>query len=452
MRKTSFIQLAVLLVLLVVSNLNAQSPMAFSLQQAQDYAFKNNATLKNAFYDVEIAKKMVKQNTAIGLPQVSAGLEYNDFLNIPTSLIPNFLKFLDTTGRAPDYLPLRFGLEYNLTAKASVTQLLYSGQYLVGLQTANAFLETAKQKFIQQRMDIRDQVAESYVGLLILDEGIKILDSTYKSMGQMVNEAEAVFKQGLIEDIDVDQLRLNLSNIESTLITNRNLKLISYNYLKFLMGVNPNQNILLTDDLNSFLAVVNHDVLMNTAFDYRNNINYTIFQKQEYLVKMQYKLSKTAYQPTLAAFFGTSYNAQRTEWTFFDKHESWFNTTNWGVSLSIPIWSSGSRKNSVDQARLNVEKMKVSSEQLKTSLNLDVETKKNDFNKTYLVFNNNKKGLETAAKIYDRTTIKYRKGLSSSTDLNQKYSQFMKAEGDYTQALFDLLRAKIRLSSLLEKY
>ncbi len=448
MRKNAFIQLLLICLLLAVSDLSAQAPMAFSLQQAQDYAIENNITLKNAFFDVEIAKKMVKQNTAIGLPQVSAEIGYNDFLNVPTTLLPTAI-FGDTIpGR---YAALKFGLEYNVSAKASVSQLLYSGQYLVGLQTAKAFLETSKQKFLQEKMSIRDQIAEAYIGVLILEESNTILDSTYQSMVTMVKEAEAVLKQGLIEDIDVDQLKLNQSNIESTIITTRNQRLIAYNFLKFLLGVKIDQTIQLTDNLDFFLASVNHDILMNSAFDYRNNISYTLFQKQEYLVTMQYKLSKTAYQPTLVAFLGTSYNAQRTEWNFFDTHSAWFNTTNFGVTLSVPIWSSGSRKYSVDQARLNVAKMKNSDDQLKTSLNLMAETLKNDFNKSFLVFNNKKQGLETAGKIYDRTSIKYRKGYASSTDLNQKYSQFMVAEGEFTQALFDLLKARVKLTSFLEK-
>jgi outer membrane protein TolC len=444
MKKLFF--LSALAFLFLLGEASAQQPKAFSLEQAQNYASENNADLKNAFTDIDIAKKRVNENTAIGLPQVSGSIEYTDFLNIPTTLIPG--EFFGVPGT---YAPVKFGTEYNAAIKAGVSQLLYSGQYLVGLQTANAFLETAKQKFVQQKMDIRDQVSESYIGVLILEESIRILDSTEKNLASMVREAEASHAQGLIEDIDVDQLRLNLSNIESSIVTTRNQRVLAYNFLKFLVGLKGNEEMQLTDNLDYFLNAVNHDILLNTPFDYNQNISYKVFDRQAYLVNMQYKLSKTAYQPTLVAFLSTSYNAQRTNWTFFDTSEPWYNTTNWGVQLNIPIWSSGSRKYSVDQAKLQVKKMQVAREQLQTSLDLQAQTRKNDFDKAFLVFGNKKQALQTSDKIYKVTSTKYRQGVASSTDLNQKYSQFIMAQSDYTQALLDLLRARIKLSSLLEK-
>ena len=166
---------------------------------------------------------------------------------------------------------------------------------------------------------------------------------------------------------------------------------------------------------------------------------------------MQYKLSKTAYEPTLTGFFGIQGNAQRTQWSFFDDNYPWYKTINWGVTLSIPIWSSGSRKYSVDQARLNVDKMKVLDEKTKVQLQLNVETSKKDFTNSYLVFSNKKKGLEIAGRIYEKTFSKYKQGVSSNTDLNQKYSQFLSSEADYIQSLYDLLKNKIQLEKLLEK-
>jgi outer membrane protein len=451
MKRLLFTSLYILLFLL--PGAKAQKVLSFSLKEAEVYAEQNNFSVKNSNTDVEIARKMVKQNTAIGLPQISAGVTFNDYLHLPTSIIPNFLSFLDTTGNAPQTLELQFGLKYNLGAQATLNQLIYSGQYLVGLQTARAFLETAKQKNVKDHMSIRDQVAESYIGFLILEESITILDSTAITVDQLINEAKIAFQNGIIEDIDVDQLLLNKSNLDATIVSTKAQRLFAYNYLKFLLGISDDTQIRLTDDLKFFLGQLDHEFLMNNVFDYNYNIDYKLLQKQEYLVYMQYKLSKTAYQPTLSGFFTFAENAQRSEFNFFSTGSNalWFNTTNLGFTLAIPIWSSGSRKYAVDQARLNYEKMKVNDEQLRITLSLQVETARNDFNKSYLVFQAKQQGLETASRIYERTSLKYRKGLSTSTDLNQKYNQYLVSQGEYTQALFDLLKARIKLATLLEK-
>lgn len=419
----------------------------FTLLQAQDYAYQNNYDLMNSATDVQIARKMVKQNTSIGLPQINAGIDYVDFLSLPTSLIPG-----DFVGKPGTEIPIQFGSKYNVTADASLTQLIYSGQYLVGLQTAKAYLETAKQKNVRDKVDIRDQVAENYYGVLLLEENARILDSTYVVMCKMVDEARLAYQAGMIEDIDVDQLDLNRSNLEATITNLRSQLALAYNYLKFIIGLKEEQQLVLTDNLNFFLAQVDQEALLNRPFDYQYNIDYLLLEKQKYLVKMQYKLSKTAYQPTLAGFLSVSTNAQRKEWNFTKANEDWYTTSNWGLSLSIPIWSSGNRKYAVDQAYLNLEKMKVTEEKTKVALQLQVETARKDFKNSYMVFNNLKKGFDTSKKIYDKTILKYKQGVSSSTDLNQRYNQFLLANREYLVSINELLKAKTKLNRLLEKF
>jgi outer membrane protein TolC len=167
---------------------------------------------------------------------------------------------------------------------------------------------------------------------------------------------------------------------------------------------------------------------------------------------MQYKLAKTAYQPTLAGFLGVSENAQRNSWTFFNTDQKWYNTTNWGLSLNIPIWSSGNRKFAVDQARLNVEKTKITDEKVRVGLELQVETAKKDFNNAYLVYQNKEKGFRMSLKIYEKTMEKYKLGIASSTDLNQRYSQFLQANNDFMLSIYTVLAMQTKLNKLLEQF
>jgi outer membrane protein TolC len=419
--------------------------LKFSLTEAQDYAYAHNYDLKNSEYDVQIARKMVKQNTAIGLPQINGGIDYIDYLALPTSLIPG--EFIGQPGTT---IPIQFGSEYNATIKGSLTQLIYSGQYLVGLQTAKAYLETVRQKNLKDKMDIRDVVATSYLTVLMYKEQTRIVDSVHKVTGQLVDDQKAALKLGLVEDVDVEQLELNKSDLEAILInTNSNMEL-SMARLKFNMGLEDSQQIVLKDSIETFIRSLARDYLMNQPFDYTKNIDYTLLKKSEYQSLMQYKLAKTAYQPTLSGFLSATGNAQRGEWDFFNDKKPWYGTASWGLSLSIPIWSSGSRKFSVDQARLNYEKMKVNEEKMKTGLNLQVTAAKNDFNNAYLIYLNKQKGLDLSTRIYVKMIQKYKEGVSGSTDLNQKYNQFLQSQKDYLLSMYTVVDLKIKLARLME--
>ncbi|MEI7499275.1 MAG: TolC family protein [Bacteroidota bacterium] len=419
----------------------------FSLEQAQAYAFENNYDLKNSTTDVEIARKMVKQNTAIGLPQINAGIDYMNNILIPTTMIPG--EFFGKPG-APQ--PVQFGTAYSGTLKGSLTQLIYSGQYLVGLQTAKAYLETSKQKNIKDNVDVRDQVADAYIRLLVVDEGIKILDSTFVVVSRLVEEARKSYQVGLIEDIEVDQADLNRSNLEATITYTKNQRALLYANLKFLIGLKDTQEMVQTDDLNFFLSQVNRDALVNQIFNYQSNIDFVLLKKSDYLTLMQYKLAKTAYHPTLSGFLTASTSAQRDSWNFFNTSETWYAASSFGISLQIPIWSSGSRKYSVDQARLNVEKTKVTDEKVRVGLELQVATAKTEFSNAYAIYKNKVKGFETSLKIYEKTMEKYKQGMAGSTDLNQRYQQFLVSNNDYMQSIYAVLSQKIRLNKLLEKF
>ena len=440
----------------LVQLLPAQTPSAakpmevlsFSLQQAQAYAYENNYDLKNSTTDVEIARKMVKQNTATGLPQINGNVDYTDFIMQPTTMIPG-----EMFGGPPgSFFPVKFGTTYNMTLKGTVSQLIYSGQYIVGLQTAKAFLETAKQKNVKDKVDIRDQVADAYLRLLVVDQALQILDSTYVVVSKLVVEAQKSYENGLIEDIDVDQADLNRINLEAQVKDTRNARNVAYAGLKFLVGLKDNQEMTMTETLPFFLSQVDRDALINQPFDYRTNIDYTLLKKSDYLTLMQYKLAQTAYHPSLSGFISASTAAQRNNWDFMNTSKPWFPSVIFGVSLQVPIWSSGSRKYSVDQARLNVEKTKITDEKMKVGLELQVETAKKDFSNAYFVYQNKHKGFDTALKIYEKTLAKYKMGVSSSTDLNQRYSQFLQANSDYMQSMYTVLSSKIKLNKLMEKF
>jgi outer membrane protein TolC len=245
---------------------------------------------------------------------------------------------------------------------------------------------------------------------------------------------------------------LNRSNLEATITYTKNLRSLGYASLKFIVGLKDNQELVQTDNLDFFLAQVNHDALVNQQFDYNSNLDYVLLKKADYLTLMQYKLAKTAYQPTLSGFLSGSTSANRSAWNFFKTSEVWYPSVVFGVSLQIPIWSSGSRKYSVDQARLNVAKTKVTDEKMRVGLELQVETVKTDFSNAYAIYLNKVKGFQTALKIYEKTMEKYKQGMVGSTDLNQRYNQFLASNSDYMQSIYTVLSQKIKLTKLLEKY
>jgi outer membrane protein TolC len=105
----------------------------------------------------------------------------------------------------------------------------------------------------------------------------------------------------------------------------------------------------------------------------------------------------------------------------------------------------------VKQAKLNLEKMKITQQQATEGLNLEYQNTFNDFQTAFSGFITNKQNVELSKRIFDQTMIKYKEGMASSTDLNTAQTQYLSTQQEYFTALNNLLTAKAKLDRLLNK-
>jgi len=439
--------------------------MSFSLQAAIDYAKIHNYDYINAQTDIEIAKKKVWETTAYGLPQVDAALSNENFIDIPTTLMPDFISpsvygvNIDGFGLTPvkplpedpQFFPVKFGTKHNASGSIGVTQLLFSGEYIIGLKASKAFLgQTEKQK-VKTEVILVEQLSKSYFLILSLQQNLHILDSSLVINQQLFQETKEMLKAGFIEDTDVDQLDVIVSQLKASIRNIENEKRTAEAFLKFYMGLPPQTKIQLTGNIDEVLNQMNMDYLLQSNFDVGENIDYLIFSQQKKLADLQIQRDKSAYLPSLNAFFNAKTSAMRDTYSFFDGSKPWYPTTVWGFQMNIPLFSSGKRHAIVQQSKLNMKKLEESEKQLTNSLQLQVQTARNNFSNKYYEYLNRKKNLELTIRIYQKTNIKYKQGMASSFDLNQAQNNFIQANSSYTLAIMDLLQNKIELEKLLTK-
>ena len=281
--------------------LSQESENAFTLKQAQEYALKNNYQIKNAQLDIDIAKKKVWETTAIGLPQISAEATFQNFIDLPTNLIPAIA--FNPAASADEFMELQFGTDYNTTATLSASQLIFDGSYIVGLQAAKTFKEfsiNAKKKTDQE---IKDAVAQVYHTVLVAEENQKVMEQSYASAETLLKETKALFKEGLTEEQNANQLQLNLTNMENAVNQSKRQVEIAKNLLKFQIGLDLRQHIILIDKLDQLINTENEITILAQEFNFSNHFDYRIIQTNEKLMKLNYRKEKFAFAPSLSAFF-----------------------------------------------------------------------------------------------------------------------------------------------------
>lgn len=273
--------------------------MEFSLREAQAYATDHNYDIQNAITEIEISRKKMKEATSIGLPQVNGDIDYKDFLDIPTQMIPG-----EFFGEPPGtYIPVKFGTEYNMTLQASASQMIFSGEYIVALQASKTFIQSSEREHEKMLIELQQKVAESYYLVLIAERNKTIVDSILSTLKNIRNANVALFENGFIEETDIDQVDLLISNLEATQMDIVNNLQVSKNLLKFQMGLQLDNKIVLTDNLDLLMNKLDKDLLFAATFDYRKNIDYRILQNKHELATLGLKREKSKILPILSTNF-----------------------------------------------------------------------------------------------------------------------------------------------------
>jgi outer membrane protein len=438
--------LITLIVILLLQFNTVFSQSNYSLKEAQEYALKNNAQVKNALLDIEKAQKKIWETAAQGLPQVSGSVDYTYMPTVPVmqmqavtygELQPdNHTVLLNTMD-----VPIKLGVKNSFTFTATASQLVFSGSYIVGLQTSKTFKTLSEQSLKMTENDVRENVANSYIMVLAAEENKTLLTSTSENMHKTLNELKAMLKEGLIENTDVDQLQYTVTSIDNAVKMLERQTEIAYRLLKFQMGMDLNADLSLTDKLENIINSISMESLTSGRVDLSKNMTMQLLNTQETLQESMLKLQKSAYLPTLAAFYQHQEKPNKADFDFTFPDIV-------GASLSVPIFSSGMRNARVAQAKIDLEKTLNSKEMAVQGIKLEAQQAQITLQSAYDNYLNEKANQDLAKKIYDKTLIKYKEGMASSMELTQANSQYLSAQTNYFNALMEVLQAKHKLDNI----
>jgi outer membrane protein TolC len=436
--------------LLIVSILQAQEKQqnySFSLQQAIDHALQNNYAAINAKRDIDASKEKKWETTAMGLPQLNANVSYQNNFVLQQTVVP--AEFFG--GTPGEFATVAFGTKHNMVANASLSQLIFDGSYIVALQASKTYMKFYQNAKLKTDSEIREMIINSYGNVLLAEESIVILEKNKATLEKTLFDTNETFKNGLIEEENVEQLQITLTSINSTLNYNKRLLDVAYKFLKINLGIDINAEIKLTDKLDN-LSTSNLDLSFSkNEFVVSENINYQMalnFQEQR---KLEYKLERSKALPTLAASINYGYNSFSNQFTFFTNNQNWLNFSNLGIGLNIPIFSSLARSSRTQQAKIALDQAKTQLTETEQKLKLQYEKAKSEFEYSIEQYATSKSNLSLAERIENKQQIKFREGLSSSFDFTDAQQQLYSKQQAYLQSMVEIINKKATLEKILNK-
>ena len=425
----------------------AQNQHSFTIDEAVVFALENN---KNSIYaekNVLISQKEKWETIAVGLPQISSFFEFNNRIKDPISLIP--AEFFG--GNEGEFAEISFGTKQSISGELILNQLLFDGSYLIGLQSIELFLQLSSQAKIKTDLEVKRQVINAYGNALVSAERVKILINNLNNLKKTLTETKKIYENGLTEIENVEQLTITTSSIENSLNYAEKFELLSLNILKLLLGIELSDILILKDNIETVAIKNINPSLVNQEFTLSDNIDYKIALNASEGNKKRLQLEKFKSLPTVSAYISGSYNGYNESFRITNPKQNWYGSSQLGINMSLPIFSSLKRTASTQKAKIELDKALLNLKETENTLNLEVEKAKSDYTYSINNYETALKNLTLAKSIEKKNQIKFYEGLASSFDLRQAQNQLYAIQNEYLEATLKIIENKINLEILLNK-
>ena len=405
------------------------SSLVVSLDEAKQYAVEHNRTVQNAGLSVKQAEAARWQAIASMLPQVSGSLDYTNMCGYEMKMAG---------------MPIPMNPTGTLGIQASMT---ISGQQIVGSLISNLakdMQDVAKAKTIQA---IEANVTNVYVNILATQETVELLRKNMVNLETLYKMTENAVKVGSAEQIDADQLSVQVATMESAINnTDRAIEVLK-STLQLLLGVDASTEVVLSNKLDDILNADEAMKLLSSELVLEDNYDYALSKQQAELAKKQVTLKAMEYVPSITGFY--QYSAK----TYFGEAEGMNMTppNTVGVTLSVPIWSSGVRAAGVTEKKLAYQAAQNTLADTEDQLRVSDRQYRYDLVSAYDNYQIQKRNIEVTQRVFDNMSKKFEYGYASSLDVTNTSTNLITAQQNYIQALTSMVNAHINLKNLLNK-
>ncbi len=419
---------------------------AYSLKQCIDFALQNHEQIKNAELENEVSQAKVKETVGIGLPQVSGKFDVTGNLEIQKQFVPG--DALGVPGGDPNQLiALGFGVPYSNNANITITQLVFNGSYLVGLQASKVYKELSEKQLSKTKIDVIEAVTKAYYSTLVAEERLKLLEINKGQLDALLSDMKVMYENGLTDKLELQRLNVNINNLQTEIQKIENLVVVSQQLLKFQMGADMSADITLSETLESYVSKLT-PAGEQTA-NYTNRIEYKQLETQKLLQELDLKNKKVQRYPSLGAFASMGYTAGGLDFAQAFEFDKWEPYMMIGLSLNVPVFSGFQSTYQIQQSSLKLKQIDNNFNLLKRSIDFETSQTQKDYQNVLSTLDIQKENIELAKEVFDVTKIKYKEGYASNLEVVQAESSLKEAQSNYFGAIYDALVAKVALDKAL---
>lgn len=421
--------LSIILALAGTGSAMAQDNLRLSLEEAQQYAEQHNYTLQNASLDIRVNEAKRWQAIASMLPQISTGFDYQNMCGYELAFANTGMK-----------IPMNPNGTFNIQAAIALTgaQIVSKGLTDIALSMSN----------IQQKQNVqtvRSNVKKTYTSILVMEETVSLLDSSLANMEQLMKSTQGAVDAGAVEQITADKLSVQVASLRNSLISTRRSLNVLYNSMVLLLGADVDTKITLTTSVEELMDIEKIAQIGQRQFNIEQNYDYMLLTESEKVSKKQILLAKMNATPTVSAYYQYSYK------TYFGR-DAGMNMTPpnvIGITISQPLFKSGSVLSQVKAAKLSYQETLNSKRQAEDGLKVQYNQLCYDLASAIDSYRTQKDNIDVSKRVFDNTLEKYKYGMATNVDVTNSSTDIITAQNNYIQAVLSVINAQVALENMM---
>lgn len=421
-----------------------------TLQKCIETGIANNLSLADARIGIDKGRTGVSQNRSRLLPVIDGIFQFTDYLKNPVNVTTGTL----LGGEFPEdpaWQTIK-SMQYNANAGIRLYMPLYDQTILAAIDAAKTVERINSLSYEKAAEDLTMQISKVYYMAQASQEQERLTSENILRMEELCDITEALYRQGVVMEVDLNRVHINLQNLKTQYDQSRTLHCQQLNMLRFLMDMAPETPLKvtrMTERIESLPAAGVSEELPELLLS----------AQQKTLAEQRIKTVKAGYLPTLSLTgYAGALGYQEKFHHFFHTNaatDNWFGNCYIGLSVRIPLFEANSKRLQIKQYRYDARQAANRMELMRKQLDENYANAVLQLNHNMEVFRTQSDSRRQAEEVYNVTEEQYKEGVASMTALLQDEMQLRTAQTACVQALcqcrlaqLDLLKLSGNLSQL----
>jgi outer membrane protein len=420
--------------------LNAQDNN-LTMEQSVSLGIQNSKDLKISESKITGNKAKIKEAKSLFLPQLKFSANYLRQSNVDPYLI--IVPF------STQPLQLSEVILNNYSFKLTLLQSIYTGGKLLSSKNSAKYLTASSEEdYSNEKNNIAANIRVSFWNYYKTVQLKKIADTTVAQTEQHITDTKNFLINGLATTSDLLKLEVQNSNAKlQQLEAANNIELARVSFNRILGLPLDSKTGIKGNEVSYEPEEFNLTALINEALQNRIELKALDFKLKS--AKENIDVVKSAYYPFVSLF--SNYYYQNPNLRIQPPVDKFNGTWDVGINLSWDVWNWGNTSSQVTQAEQTFIQGKVNYDQLKESIELEVN--QNYLNVVYFKqrIDVSEKAVEQANDNYTVTKDKYNVQLATSTDIVDAEASLFQTQTNHTNAIIDYRIALIKLYKSIGK-